>query len=836
MARYSIMEIEQMCAGKLYPLFDANAYVSYLMIDSRKLRSASEAIFFAIKGKRQDGHDYIPTLISQGVHNFVVSDESVIAKYSSANFILVKDVVIALQKIAATHRKKFDFPVVAITGSNGKTIVKEWIFQLLAEDYNIVRNPKSFNSQVGVPISIWQMAEENTLGIFEAGISEPDEMIRLEKIIQPSIGVFTNIGEAHAQGFLNIKHKAKEKLKLFINAETLIYCKDHGDVNQAISEVSAFSQSNDREEKINLFTWAQNTDADLRVVSLLQQATTTFIVLEFKNEQVEVDLPFVDKASIENALHCIAVLLVLGKPLKLIPKRVKNLSSVAMRLEMKEAINNCTLINDAYNSDLEAIRIALDFLNQIHSHHKRSVILSDVYQSGKNDPELYDIIAKMMKERSVDRFIGVGKNIIRQRKCFEEAQIREIELFETTDELLQKMTSDWFKNETILLKGSRVFEFERVAKSLERKSHKTVLEINLNAITQNLKAYQSLLKPKTKLMAMVKASAYGAGSVEIAQVLQFNRVDYLAVAYADEGVELRRNGITLPIMVMNPEEASFDAIVNYNLEPEIYSLRLLQSFIAYLHESNALSCSIHIELETGMNRLGFDESSLDEAISILKATDSIKVASVFSHLATSDEPENDDYTNAQISLFKKLADKVTSSFPYPIILHILNSNGIVRFPNAQFDMVRLGLGLYGIDASNVISKQLVSVSSLKTSISQIKKVKKGESIGYSRKGKADNDMLVATIGIGYADGLSRVLSNGVGVVYIQGVEYPILGNICMDMTMIDLKGNEKITEGEEVVIFDHKFPISLIANKIGTIPYEILTSVSNRVKRVYVVE
>ncbi|HEY0262777.1 MAG TPA: UDP-N-acetylmuramoyl-tripeptide--D-alanyl-D-alanine ligase, partial [Chitinophagales bacterium] len=548
MTEYPISKIEQWTGGKLYPRFNPDATIVYLFTDSRQVRNAPETLFFAIKSKRQDGHNFIPQLIEQGVRNFVITDENLVAKYSNANFIVVKDVIAALQKLAIAHRKQFTCPVIGITGSNGKTVVKEWLYQLLHEDFNIVRNPKSFNSQIGVPVSVWQMTDENTLGIFEAGISEPDEMLKLQRVIQPTIGLITNIGEAHSEGFLNIKHKTKEKLKLFADVETLIYCKDHGDINQAIGEVNSFS-----DEKLQTFSWSLHADADFRVTNVLQHNKLTVISGVYKKEELEFEIPFTDKASVENAIHCLCVMLVLGVRTDVIRERMNNLAGVAMRLEMKEAVNNCTVINDAYNSDLESIRIALDFLSQQRQHPRHTIILSDVHQSGRNDPDLYKFVANLLREQQVDRLIGVGKNITRQKQYFEQAGLKELRFFETTDDLLREISGEWFRNETILLKGARSFAFERILKILERKSHRTVFEINLNAVAQNLKAYQELLKPETKVMAMVKASSYGSGSFEIANVLQFNRADYLAVAYADEGVELRRNGITLPIMVMNPE-------------------------------------------------------------------------------------------------------------------------------------------------------------------------------------------------------------------------------------------------------------------------------------------
>lgn len=828
---YPISKIEQWTGGKLYPRLNPDTIITYLFTDSRQLRNASESLFFAIKSKRQDGHNFIPQLIEQGVRNFVIADESWVAKYANVNFIVVKDVVAALQKIAITHRKQYTYPVIGITGSNGKTVVKEWLFQLLNDDYNVVRNPKSFNSQIGVPISVWQMSAENTLGVFEAGISEPDEMLKLHKIIQPTIGLITNIGEAHSEGFLNIKHKTKEKLRLFSGAEMLIYCKDHGEINQAIGEINSFS-----DEKLKTFSWSLHADADFRVTSVLQHNKITLITGFFKGEEQEVEIPFTDKASVENAIHCLCVLLVLGFGFDVIRERMSKLVGVAMRLEMKEAVNNCTVINDAYNSDLESIRIALDFLSQQRQYPRHTIILSDVYQSGRNDPDLYKYVANLLREQQVDRMIGVGKNISRQKQYFEQAGLKELRFFETTDDLLREISGEWFRNETILLKGARPFEFERILKILERKSHRTVFEINLNSVAVNLKEYQSLLKPETKVMAMVKAASYGSGSFEIANVLQFNRADYLGVAYADEGVDLRRNGIALPIMVMNPEEAAFDQIFTYHLEPDIYSLELLKTFILSVEEAAVQEVKVHLELETGMNRLGFSKKELKEAITLIQKNTNIKIASVFSHLAASEDASQDDYTKSQIALFSELSDTVLKAFDYPILRHILNTSGVVRHTESQFDMVRLGIGLYGIDDTETLLQKLQPVGILRTTVSQIKHLKKGETVGYGRIGKITKDTTIATVGIGYADGLHRSLSNGAGKMAVRGQLAPIIGNVCMDMTMLNITDIKGVTEGDEVIVFGAFPTVQQVAQWAQTIPYELLTGVSSRVKRVYVQE
>jgi alanine racemase len=834
--QYPISKLAQMCGGEFYPRFDADAIVSYLLTDSRKLRHANEALFFAIKSKRQDGHTFIPYLIEQGVRNFVVTDETVVAKYAQANFIVVKDTILALQKMATLHRKQFSYPVVGITGSNGKTICKEWLYQLLNEDFNIVRNPKSFNSQIGVPVSVWNMTADNTLGLFEAGISEPDEMLRLQKVIQPTIGLITNIGEAHSEGFLNAKHKTKEKLKLFADAEIIVYCKDHGDINNAIGEINSFNKAIDDSQKLKTFSWSSHADSDFRVVSILQKNNKSFISALYHEKEFDFEIPFSDKASVENAIHCVCVMLVLGVDMDVIRARMDRLVGVAMRLEMKEAVNNCTVINDAYNSDLESIRIALDFLSQQHQHAKRTIILSDVHQSGRNDPDLYQLVAAMLKEHHIDRLIGVGRNIVRQKKYFEEAGVKEIFFFESTDDLLKATSGDWFKNETILLKGARIFEFERILKILERKSHRTVMEINLNALIQNLKVYQEFLKPQTRVMAMVKAFSYGSGSFEIANILQFNNVDYLAVAYADEGVELRKNGIVLPIMVMNPEEAAFDQIFSFKLEPDIYSLRLLDEFILAVKENGVEDVRIHLEIETGMNRLGFTEAELEIALEKIALYPAIKIASVFTHLAASEDQSLDAFTDQQVEIFERASSKVIRQFDYKIIRHCLNSTGITRHAKYQYDMVRLGVGLYGVDSSLVIQNKLLPVSTLKTTISQIKKVEAGESVGYGRIGVVNQPKTIATIGIGYADGLSRRLSNGAGFMRVNGKLAPVIGNICMDMTMLDVSDISNAEEGDEVIVFGADPTVQNLAKAIGTIPYEILTGVGGRVKRVYLQE
>ncbi|MFN8309298.1 MAG: bifunctional UDP-N-acetylmuramoyl-tripeptide:D-alanyl-D-alanine ligase/alanine racemase [Chitinophagales bacterium] len=827
---HTIKELAKAAGGKLQGA-GAEEWIVSLLLDSRRLQHPEGTLFFAVVSARNDGHAYIDDLLKRGVKNFVISKPE-FAEGREANFIVVKDTIIALQKIAAFHRNKFLIPVIGITGSNGKTMVKEWLYQLLHEDYHITRSPKSFNSQVGVPLSLWQLNEASTLGIFEAGISESGEMEKLEKMIQPTIGIITNVGEAHAEGFLNIKHKAKEKLRLFSNVKTLIYCKDHKDVNQALLEINALKG----DASIQTFSWSQHSDANLRIMSILQQQNRSFITGKYDDREFDFEIPFADRASVEDAIHCACCMLVLGKDFDTIRSRMKHLSGIAMRLELKDAINNCSLINDSYNSDLESLRIAIDFLQQQQQHQRKTIILSDILQSGRGVLELYSEVGRLVETHGISRLIGIGPMLMRERKTFEQIPGLLFQCYESTDDFLKQMDSTQFQNEVILLKGARKFQFEKIVMLLEKKAHQTVLEINLNAVVNNLKVYQSLLKRETKVMAMVKAFSYGSGSFEIANVLQFHRVNYLAVAYADEGIELRRNGIQLPIMVMNPEERSFESMIAHQLEPEIYSLPLLEKFLQVLRlkrSENEARYKIHIELETGMHRLGFEESDLPALIEKITSSNMVMVASIFSHLAGSEDRGLDDFTQQQIARFTKMSDRFVKQFDYKILRHILNSNGISRHTAAQFDMVRLGIGLYGLDATPSVQQRLQPVSTLKTTISQIKHLQKGDTIGYGRIGKADNPTDIATVGIGYADGLPRSLSNGKGTMLVNGQPAPIIGNVCMDMTMLDVTGLENVNEGDEAIVFGQSPRVDEVAKAAGTIAYEILTGVSSRVKRVY---
>jgi len=822
--QYYFNDISKIVKGELIKQAPFDLPIIELLTDSRKITRIEDSIFFAIITKRNDGHKYIPELYSKGIRYFVVSyPPDNMSDYPNAGFILVKNTLKALQLLSAYHRKQFKTKTIGITGSNGKTIVKEWLYQLLCDEYNIVKNPKSFNSQIGVPLSVWQINDEHNLAIFEAGISEPDEMDKLQSIIQPDIGIFTNIGQAHDENFIHLEQKISEKLKLFTKVEVLIYCTDYLEIKERILKSEIL-------KNIPSFTWSKKNDAIIKIINIDKQNKKTLITAIYNSEKISIEIPFIDNASIENVIHCWALLLYLGKPNDFISERMKLLQPIAMRLELKEGINNCSIINDSYSSDLNSLNIAIDFLNQQKQHIKKTVILSDILQSGKDENELYDEIGSLLKDKGINRLIGIGTSISKQAEKFNINS----KFYPSTDAFIDEMLLSDFANETILLKGARIFEFEKIVSILQRKAHETVLEIDLNALISNLNYYRSKLKPETKVMAMVKAFSYGSGSCEIANILQFHRVDYLAVAYADEGVELRNAGITLPIMVMNPDEKSMDSIVKFNLEPEIYSFRilsLLEDTIQHFISKEKI-VDIHLKLDTGMHRLGFMEQDIDELIKHITNNNFIRVKSVFSHLAASENPQFDDFTYSQISLFDKMSSKIISSLSYPILRHILNTAGCTRFPSAHYDMVRLGIGLYGISSDKSEKIELQNVGTLKTIISQIKHISANESVGYGRDFIANNDMKIGIIPIGYADGLDRRYGNGRGRVLVNNMLATIIGNICMDMCMIDLT-NIAANENDEVIIFGSKLPITQMAKVLETIPYEILTGISQRVKRVF---
>lgn len=803
-----------------------DSIIEYLLLDSRKIYSPATSLFFALKGARRNGHHFIAEVYKKGVRNFVVSENPDFSVYADAHFILVPDTLEALQQLAGFHRKQFNIPVIGITGSNGKTIVKEWLYQLLQEDYNIVRSPKSYNSQIGVPLSVWQMSEKHTLAIFEAGISKPGEMAKLEKIIQPTMGVLTNIGEAHSDGFKNIQEKIKEKLELFNGPDVaVIFSADNKMVHDEAVHFPFIK-----------FRWSAKEDnVWVKVVDINKFKDYTSITARIKEENFAFSIPFTDDASIENAITCSVVLLYLGISHTVISERMKKLQPVNMRLELRKGINHCKIINDSYSADLSSLEIALNFLDQQQAGSKKTVILSDFLQSALKDEELYALILENLKKHHVNRLIGIGEKIskaLNETTAGSDYSLK-IELYTSTEKFIKQYLSSRFKEETILIKGARVFEFEKVVQLLEQKVHQTLLEINLNAIAHNLKVYQSYLKPATKIMAMVKAFAYGSGGAEIAGILQYHKVDYLGVAYADEGVELRKAGITLPVMVMNPEESAFELLVEYNLEPDIWSFDFLHAFNAFLQNEGLQQYPVHIELETGMNRLGFSADEIKSLADFLQNTPFLKVQSIFSHLVASEDPGQDEFTFLQVNRYKKAVSVIKEKLSYSFTEHIANSGAILRFPELHLDMVRLGIGLYGIDSAVTHQSELIPAATLKSTIAQIKHIKAGESVGYNRKGIVKRDSVIATIRIGYADGFSRRLGNGIGSIWLKGKLAPITGSVCMDMTMIDVTDIENIKEGDEVIIFGKELPVQQLAEWAGTISYEIMTTISQRVKRVY---
>jgi len=817
-SQYPIKEIQQAinAGGTIIKEYT----ISNLLSDSRRITSPGESLFFALSGRR-NGHEFIAEAYAAGVRNFVVKQGPELM-LPDANFLIVDNVLAALQSLAAWHRSRFNLEVIGITGSNGKTIVKEWLYQLLAADKNIVRNPKSYNSQLGVPISVWQINEKNNLGIFEAGISTTGEMVKLEAIIKPTIGVLTHIGTAHDEGFSERREKVLEKLILFKNCRLLVH---------------NYDQLIDYQDDIpakNRFTWSTTfKQADLYVFTETVIAKKFYLRAIFKGEEIECLIPFLDEASVENAIVCWATMLAMGyKPVEA-DERIEHLNAVSMRLELKTGINDCSVIDDSYNSDIQSLEIALNFLSQQNQHPKKTLILSDIFQSGLQNEVLYRQVAEMIKTKKVDKFVGVGEALTSFESYFD---LPEKYFYPDTAALLQHLRSLNFRDETILIKGSRSFEFELISRALVQKAHETVMEINLNALLGNLNFYRSKLNPGVKIMAMVKAFSYGSGTFEVANMLQYNKVDYLAVAYIDEGVDLRKTGINLPILVLNPESSSFDKLTEYKLEPAIYSFGLLDEYVKYAQASNVLDYPVHLKIDTGMHRLGFEDFEIETLCDLLEENKYLHVQSVFSHLVASDSAQHDLFTLTQINNFEAAYRQIEETLGYTVIKHICNSSAITRWPNAQYDMVRLGIGLYGIDAAvSTADNALQPIASLKTSVSQVKKIMAGETVSYSRSGSLLKDGKIATVRIGYADGYLRAFGNGIGKMLVKGVLVPTVGNITMDMCMLDVS-NVEVQEGDEVIVFNEEQRIEELATQIGTIPYEILTNVSQRVKRVYFYE
>ena len=825
---YSIEKITTLIGARR--IGETDAQIGWLLTDSRSLCFPEETLFFALKSTRNDGHRYIEDLYRRGVRNFVVEAKG-IAEYcpngsvtamTDANFLIVPSPLAALQRLAERHRDEFNIPIVGITGSNGKTMVKEWLYQLLLPSQKIVRSPRSYNSQIGVPLSVWLLNEQTEIGIFEAGISQPGEMMALRDIIQPTIGVLTSLGSAHQENFRSMEEKCLEKLELMHDTEAMVYCSDNDIVSRCIrrmqykGEKIAWSQC---DEQVALFV--------KRIENKGQSARITYI---WQGEENTYSIPFIDEASIEDTITCAAVALRIGLTPGQLADRMPKLEPVAMRLEVKEGQRGCLLINDSYNSDINSLDIALDFMQRRESAGSltKTLILSDIFQTGTTPDKLYAQVSDLAVKRGINKFIGIGPELSAQA---DRIQIADKQFFADVNHFLSSDAFAALHHELILLKGARPFGFDQITEQLEQKVHETILEVNLNAVVENLNYYRSFLKPETKMVCMIKADGYGAGAVEIARTLQDHRVDYLAVAVADEGVTLRKAGITANIMIMNPEMTAFKTMFDYDLEPEVYSFRLLDALIKAARKEGITGWPVHIKLDTGMHRLGFDPvDDMDELIDRLKHQNAVIPRSVFSHFVGSDSDDFDSFSAQQFALFEEGSSKLQSAFSHKILRHIDNSAGIEHFPERQLDMCRLGLGLYGIDSRD--NRILNTVSTLKTTILQMHHVPAGETVGYSRKGKLDRDSVIAAIPIGYADGLNRHLGNRHGYCLVNGQKAEYVGNICMDVAMIDVT-DIPCQEGDQVEIFGEHLPVTVLSDAIDTIPYEVLTGVSNRVKRVY---
>lgn len=812
---YTIADISEIVAPQRSIIVAHESIIQNLIYDTRKIMNAETGLFFALVNRR-DGHDFIMDAYSKGVRNFVLqNDLQQELVLTDANILWVPDTFLALQAIAAFQRKKFKSPVLGITGSNGKTIVKEWLFQLLSPEYKIYRSPKSYNSQLGVALSLWELNEQYNFAIIEAGISEVGEMARLEKMIKPTHGVLTNIGVAHREGFQSKEEKIDEKLKLFTDAEVLVYPQKY------LEHVYMPSQ-------IYKFAWGDEESCQLEVYSLKKEDNqSTLVSLCFSRQIFTVKIPFVDQASIENAISCIGVMITFGYDVKVIAERIATLQPMEMRLELKKGKQNSSIIDDSYSNDLVALQIALDFLKQQKQHLRKILILSDIPGVQVKDEKTFGKLKRLISESGLTELIFIGPVLGQLVSQF----TLPITNYADTKSFLEDLKHINYSDATILIKGARDYHFEQISKRLVAKSHDTTLEINLNALEHNLNVYRGLLPPGVKLMAMVKAFSYGSGSFEIANLLQFNHVDYLTVAFTDEGVDLRNGGITLPIVVMSPDENAFDAIVQHRLEPEIYSFRILNSFIRYLKQHDLKGFPVHIKVDTGMHRLGFMPEEIEALLAVLKNQEVIRVQSVFSHLASAGNVVDDKFTENQIQLLDEFTAQLKQELGYSFIRHIAATSGIALWPSAYFDMVRLGIGLYGIDLERE-DLPVKEVSVLKTNVTQIKQLSATETIGYNRAGVIHRPSRIATIKIGYADGYDRRFGNGVGKMSINGQIVATVGNICMDMCMLDVTDIE-VNEEDEVIVYPD---IKEAALAIGTIPYELLVNISQRVKRVYFYE
>jgi Alr-MurF fusion protein len=819
LTQLSSIQIQEITGGKSTGR-KIEGLITQISIDSRQIIHPEQTLFVALRGAKADGADYIPQLIEEGILAFLVhGDFQVLDEFAEkAFFIKVNDTREALQKLAAFQRSQFTKPVVAITGSNGKTIIKEWLGQVLSQSYTVAKSPKSYNSQVGVPLSIFGIQPYHQVAILEAGVSRSSEMNALAGMIKPNLGVFSNIGSAHEEGFSGLGEKIQEKLKLFQEVQLLIYCKDQEMLSQVIE--SSFS-------KERLISWSQNPGADFSISYKQQLGKTRIHLMKSDLSTFTFSVPFSDKASLENVTHVLVSALSLGQDFSAIQEGLEHLKPVDMRLTLKSGIHDSLIIDDTYNNDLAGLKVALEFLSQQRPKRSKILILSDLLQQGMPE-KVYTEVADLIQTYQLDHIIGIGNEVSRLEKFFPETS----KIYPSTESFLGHLDLDQFQNDLILITGARSFAFERIVNKLQQRIHGTTMEINLNAISHNFNFYKKQLKPGIKVMVMVKAFAYGGGDAEIANHLQTMGADYLAVAFSDEGVALRKQGIRLPIMVLNPVEESFDLLQEFALEPVVFSLDFFKKIGLY-SRYHGIQLTVHLDLDTGMHRLGFEPRHLPELKQLIREFPELKVASLYTHLAGADEECHQDFSLTQLNLFQEMKSQVEGALGYKPLAHALNSAGIVSFPDFQIDMVRLGIGLYGVEVTGKFDTALKPVSTLKTTISQIKDLPSGATVGYSRKGVLPNGGKIGTLAIGYADGYDRRFSQGKGYALIHGKKAPVIGNVCMDMTMVDLSGIPEVKEGDEALIYGEQISLKELADQIGTIPYELLTNISTRVKRVY---
>lgn len=806
-------------------LRNPEAPIIQLLLDTRSIQQAVSSVFFAIMGKNHDGHDFIEEAYRKGVRNFVV-EKAWQYTWPDTNHWQVDSSVSALQALAAAHRARFCLPVIGITGSNGKTIVKEWLFECLAPDYSLVRSPRSFNSQIGVPLSVWQLQAHHELAIFEAGISQAGEMQQLAHIIRPTIGVFTHLGAAHDQGFSSRKHKLQEKLKLFAEVEQLIY---------PYALMLHYPEVEDILPKhIRRLRWGTEPQAEVVYKILQKDLYGHQLHINYAGQSHRLYIPFGDEASLENSLSVVTTLLGLGYRLPLIAERIARLRPLVMRMELKQGLHNNTLIDDSYSNDLESLAIALSVLQQHARQQRKIAILSDVVESGLPAHQIAMRVAQLLAAAGVDGLIAVGQQLKQYAALF--THITEQHFFDTTEALLGSSLLDHIRDAFVLIKGARHLGFERLVQRLERHHHRTSLEISIDKLIHNYYSIRRRLHPDTKIMVMVKALAYGSGAEDVARLLHFMRADYLAVAYTDEGVQLRRQGVDLPIMVMNPDVQDYESLLTYRLEPELYSFATLEHFLSFARRKALRNYPIHLKIDTGMRRLGFELAEVTRLIEQLTCQHHLMVRSVFTHLAAAENPVHDTFTACQLRSFAEVCQALQQGLKYSFLRHVLNSAGVLRFPEAQYDMVRLGIALYGIDPSGQGAVELELALRWQSAISQIKQLNTGESVGYGRRFVAPYPMRIATVAVGYADGFRRQLSNGVGGVYIHGCYAPVVGSVCMDMCMVDVSHVPQAREGDRVVLFENSRQLKQIADQLQTIPYEVLTSIGNRVRRVFYTE